>query len=203
MELLRNSRTTDTLSAAKSAEFLFRLAPPAAACALLRNSRTTDTLSAAKSAEFLFRLAPPAAACALLRNSRTTDTLSAAKSAEFLFRLAPPAAACALLRNSRTTDTLSAAKSAEFLFRLAPPAAACALLRVWERERERMKSWKDAATGLIIGLAIPPLAAISYFYFGLAPVATQSKPMPLEGFLANKALSARIQREAPASAPFE
>ena len=66
-----------------------------------------------------------------------------------------------------------------------------------------MRSWKDVTVGLIIGLALPPLAAISYFYFGLAPVATQSKPMPLEGFLAKKALHARIQREAPAGPPIE
>ena len=49
-----------------SAEFLFRLVPPKAACALLRNSRTTDSLPAAKSAEFLIPLVPPKAACALL-----------------------------------------------------------------------------------------------------------------------------------------
>jgi hypothetical protein len=32
---LMNSRKTDSLPAAKSAEFLFRLVPPEAACALL------------------------------------------------------------------------------------------------------------------------------------------------------------------------
>jgi hypothetical protein len=63
---LRNSRKTDSLPAAKSAEFLFRLVPPKAAFALLRNSRKTDSLPAAKSAEFLFRLVPPEAAFALL-----------------------------------------------------------------------------------------------------------------------------------------
>jgi len=42
--LLRNWRTTDSLPAAKSAEFLLRLAPPKAACALLRNTRATDSL---------------------------------------------------------------------------------------------------------------------------------------------------------------
>jgi hypothetical protein len=36
--LLRNSRKTDSLPAAKSAEFLFRLAPPEAAFALLSGS---------------------------------------------------------------------------------------------------------------------------------------------------------------------
>jgi len=44
MRLLRNTRTTDSLPAAKSAEFLLGLAPPEAACALLRNTRTTDSL---------------------------------------------------------------------------------------------------------------------------------------------------------------
>jgi hypothetical protein len=39
---LRNSRKTDSLPEAKSAEFLFRLVPPKAAFALLRNSRKTE-----------------------------------------------------------------------------------------------------------------------------------------------------------------
>jgi len=62
---LRNSRKTDSLPAAKSAQFLFCLVPPEAAFALFRNSRKTDSLPAAKSAQFLFRLAPPEAAFAL------------------------------------------------------------------------------------------------------------------------------------------
>ena len=59
--LLRNARTTNSRVAAKSAEFLFCLAPRPAACAQLRDSQV-----AAKSAEFLFCLAPRPAACALL-----------------------------------------------------------------------------------------------------------------------------------------
>jgi hypothetical protein len=64
--LLRNSRKSDSLAAAESAEFLFRLVAPEAAFALFRSSRKTDSLAAAESAEFLFHLVPPEAAFALL-----------------------------------------------------------------------------------------------------------------------------------------
>ena len=40
--LLRNTRTTDTPLAAKSAVFLFHLAPRRAACALLRDEQGQD-----------------------------------------------------------------------------------------------------------------------------------------------------------------
>jgi len=64
-DVLRNTRTTDSRVAAKSAEFLFGLVPRPAACALLGNSRTTDSRVAAKSAEFLFGLVLRPAAGAL------------------------------------------------------------------------------------------------------------------------------------------
>jgi hypothetical protein len=64
--LLRNSRKTDSLPAAKSVVVPLRLAPLEAAFALLRNSRKTDSLPAAKSVVVPLRLAPPEAAFALL-----------------------------------------------------------------------------------------------------------------------------------------
>ena len=65
-DLLKNSRTTDSPAAAKSAELVFRLAPQPAACALSGNSRTTDSPAAARFAERRFRWAPRVAALALL-----------------------------------------------------------------------------------------------------------------------------------------
>jgi thiosulfate dehydrogenase len=55
--------------------------------------------------------------------------------------------------------------------------------------------------GVLIGLILWPLAAFIYFYFGYAPVATASPPMPFERQLAHMALKARIRREAPKSSP--
>ena len=55
--------------------------------------------------------------------------------------------------------------------------------------------------GLILGLIILPLFGWLYFRFGYAPVATASSPMPFEKQLAHMALHARIEKEAPKSAP--
>lgn len=51
--------------------------------------------------------------------------------------------------------------------------------------------------GLIIGVLIPAAAGYCYFRYGYAPVATSSAPMPFEKALAQMALDARIQKEAP------
>jgi len=51
--------------------------------------------------------------------------------------------------------------------------------------------------GLIIGVVIPAAAGYCYFRYGYAPVATSSTPMPFEKALAQMALDARIQKEAP------
>jgi thiosulfate dehydrogenase len=51
--------------------------------------------------------------------------------------------------------------------------------------------------GLILGLLIPVAVGYSYFRFGYAPVATASAPMPFESTVAQMALHARIQKEAP------
>lgn len=55
--------------------------------------------------------------------------------------------------------------------------------------------------GLIIGLAIIPVAVYFYFSLGMAPVATDSSPMPFEQELAELALDARIKKEMPRGAP--
>jgi len=69
--LLRHTRTTDSLPAAKSAEFLLRLAPPEAACALLRHTRTTDSLRRYETVCFSIVSRRAFAACALLLISST------------------------------------------------------------------------------------------------------------------------------------
>ncbi|HTZ84573.1 MAG TPA: c-type cytochrome [Candidatus Acidoferrales bacterium] len=55
--------------------------------------------------------------------------------------------------------------------------------------------------GLIIGLIAVPLAVYVYFATGMAPVAVTSPPMPFEKKLAHMALHARIDKEAPKTAP--
>lgn len=57
--------------------------------------------------------------------------------------------------------------------------------------------------GLIVGLLILPVCGWLYFRFGYAPVATASSPMPFERELAHMALNARIEKEAPKSAPIQ
>jgi thiosulfate dehydrogenase len=60
---------------------------------------------------------------------------------------------------------------------------------------------KSFIIGVVIGLAVIPAAVYFYFSLGLAPVATDSPPMPFEKYLANMALDARIEREAPRQPP--
>ncbi|HEX6804977.1 MAG TPA: cytochrome c [Terriglobales bacterium] len=55
--------------------------------------------------------------------------------------------------------------------------------------------------GVVIGIIIVLAAGYFYFATGSAPVATTDKTMPFEKMLANKALHARIDKEAPKSAP--
>lgn len=57
--------------------------------------------------------------------------------------------------------------------------------------------------GLIIGVLVLPVFGWLYFRFGYAPVATASSPMPFEKKLAHMALNARIEKEAPKSAPIQ
>ncbi len=55
--------------------------------------------------------------------------------------------------------------------------------------------------GVIVGIAGVIIVVFGYFLSGSAPVATASKPLPFEKTLANGALHARIEKEAPKSAP--
>ena len=63
--------------------------------------------------------------------------------------------------------------------------------------------WRDFLIGLVLGLILLPLSGLLYFRFGYAPVATASSPMPFEKALAHMALNARIEKEAPKSAPIQ
>ncbi len=61
--------------------------------------------------------------------------------------------------------------------------------------------------GFILGVIITLvcLAAAGYIYFagGFAPVATASQAMPFEKTLANKALDAHVEKQAPKNPPFQ
>lgn len=57
--------------------------------------------------------------------------------------------------------------------------------------------------GLIIGILILPFCFWLYVRFGYAPVATAAPPFPFERALAHMALHARIDKEAPKSAPIQ
>src|SRR5262249_18197911 len=57
--------------------------------------------------------------------------------------------------------------------------------------------------GVILGLLIPGAVGYGYFRFGYAPVATSAPPMPFEKEMAQLALRARMEKEAPKkAAPF-
>ena len=60
---------------------------------------------------------------------------------------------------------------------------------------------KTFLIGLVIGILVVPLAVLTYFRSGRAPVATSAPPMPFERMLANGALHATIAKEKPATAP--
>lgn len=57
--------------------------------------------------------------------------------------------------------------------------------------------------GFLIGLAALPALGWFYLRSGSAPVATASAPMPFEESLAHMALHARIDKEAPKTAPIQ
>lgn len=57
--------------------------------------------------------------------------------------------------------------------------------------------------GFILGIIILPVCGYFYFRFGYAPVATSATPMPFEKRMASMALRARINAEAPKSAPIQ
>ena len=55
--------------------------------------------------------------------------------------------------------------------------------------------------GFVAALLLIVAGGLGYIALGLAPVATASKPLPLEEVLAGMALNARIKKEAPKSSP--
>ena len=57
------------------------------------------------------------------------------------------------------------------------------------------------ASGLIVGVALVPIAFYLYVRSGRAPVATSAPPIPMERMLANSALHAKLREEAPTTAP--
>jgi len=57
--------------------------------------------------------------------------------------------------------------------------------------------------GLVIGVLLIPVAAILYFHFGHPPVAVTDSAFPMEERIVQIPLHARIDAEAPKSAPIE
>ena len=57
--------------------------------------------------------------------------------------------------------------------------------------------------GLVIGALLIPIAAILYFHFGHPPVAVTDPAFPMEERIVQIPLNARIDAEAPKSAPIE
>ena len=55
--------------------------------------------------------------------------------------------------------------------------------------------------GVLVGIIFLPIVAFFFIWFGYAPVATATPPLPFERKLAALALDARISREAPAGSP--
>jgi thiosulfate dehydrogenase len=62
---------------------------------------------------------------------------------------------------------------------------------------EENRTVKKFILGFIVGILLVFGGAFAYFDYGFAPVATSDSPMPMEKYLAKKALHARIEREAP------
>ncbi len=62
---------------------------------------------------------------------------------------------------------------------------------------------KGFLLGIIVTLLCIAIGAYIYFGTGMAPVATSAQAMPFEKKLANMALHARQEKEAPKSAPFQ
>jgi thiosulfate dehydrogenase len=62
---------------------------------------------------------------------------------------------------------------------------------------------KGFLLGLILGLLILPIAAVVYFHSGHPPVAVADAPFPFEERIVDLPLHARIDAEAPKSAPIE
>jgi thiosulfate dehydrogenase len=59
------------------------------------------------------------------------------------------------------------------------------------------------AVVVIVAMVAILFGAYFYIHFGYAPVATAAAPLPMEKWLAQAALQARVEREAPKQAPSE
>ena len=57
--------------------------------------------------------------------------------------------------------------------------------------------------GLVLGIMFLSASVWAYFLSGNAPVATDAMPMPMEKYLAKKALHAVLDREMPKTVPLE
>jgi thiosulfate dehydrogenase len=57
--------------------------------------------------------------------------------------------------------------------------------------------------GVILGILLVPCAVWGWFHFGNPPVAVADPPLPFERQITHTALNARIDRQAPKSAPIE
>lgn len=57
--------------------------------------------------------------------------------------------------------------------------------------------------GIILSLALAPVALLAWFHFGHPPVAVTDKPLPFERQITHVALNARIASEAPATPPIQ
>lgn len=55
--------------------------------------------------------------------------------------------------------------------------------------------------GFILGIIVIPIIAFFYVRMGCAPVATNSRPLPLERQIAETSLDARMKHEAPKDSP--
>src|SRR5438270_6660756 len=65
----------------------------------------------------------------------------------------------------------------------------------------RLSRFPAFLLGLIIGILIIPASVYGYFRFGMAPVATNSAPMPFEKSFAKMGLHARMDKEYPRTVP--
>ncbi len=62
---------------------------------------------------------------------------------------------------------------------------------------------KSFLLGFVIAILILVGGAIGYFLSGSAPVATSARPMPMETYLAKKALHAVVERDMPKTVPIQ
>ncbi len=67
--------------------------------------------------------------------------------------------------------------------------------------REGGVTMKSFIAGLIVGIILVPVAFYFYMRSGLAPVATDAPPMPMEKFFAKTALHAKLKESMPRTVP--